>query len=128
MLNSGLIGTILCFEYNICVRTGCLCCINYVSKLTGKSSGDSIQFYNQLKSGKNLPLPGVVRVSFAMYNTEYDVTYCFEAVKNVLEGKVKNKYRKQTDGSYVPNDENNLNECVCKKYDKLLKDTVEGIN
>jgi cysteine desulfurase / selenocysteine lyase len=126
VVDSALIGAILCFEYGISVRTGCLCANNYVSKLTGKTAGDIQRLIGSIKNNEKTTLPGVVRISIAMYNSEDDIKLCFVAVKNILEEKVKFNYVRKDGGGYVPDHEKDLDTCVCKQYNTLLKTIVEG--
>ena len=47
--DSALIGSILCYEYGICViKTGCMCAIIYISFLLGKTDDDLFRYERRL--------------------------------------------------------------------------------
>jgi cysteine desulfurase / selenocysteine lyase len=119
--DSALIGSILCYEYGICVRSGCMCAIIYVGHLLGKSDDDLTTIEKSMLKGAEQPLPGVVRISFAMYNNMDDVHKVYDAVKNILDGKIRYTYTKKGD-AYVP--DTNVHACECV-YDKELKHLIE---
>jgi len=120
--DSGLIGSILCYEYGICCRAGCMCAIILVSHLVGKTDDDLASMKKAIENGQSQPQPGIVRISLAMYNTLDEVHAVYNAVKNILDGKIMYTYKKVGD-SYVPDIDEKL-KCECI-YDKILKPMVE---
>ena len=119
--NSALIGSILCYEYGICIRTGCLCSSNYVSKLLGKTDADLITLKKSLESGIEQPTPGVCRISIGMYNNMEDIHAVYRAVKNILDGKIMYTYKQEGD-SFVPETDEHMCEYI---YNKELKHLIE---
>jgi len=120
--DSALIGSILCYEYGICVRSGCMCAIMLVSHLLGKTDDDLTSMKKSITNGQAQPLPGVIRISFAMYNTLDEVHAVYQAMKNILNGDIRYIYTKQGD-SYIPDiDEQNKCECM---YNTYLRPLVE---
>lgn len=76
-LHHGDTATILANEGGIGVRNGCFCTQLYVHKLLGIS----LQDIERLKANKNLPRPGMVRISYGLYNTYEEI----DRFLNVLE-------------------------------------------
>ena len=64
----------------------------------------------------------VQNLLFAMYNTLDEVHKVYEAMKNIMEGKIKYAYKKVGD-AYVP-DIDEKQKCQCM-YDTYLKPLVE---
>lgn len=62
--------------YGIEVRSGCFCAQPYVQRLL-KISQKEIEYY---KNNLNYPKPGMVRVSFGIYNTKEEVDYFISAL------------------------------------------------
>lgn len=94
-LPHGLTAAALAYEGGIGVRHGCFCARPYVHHLLGLSR-EEIRYYEALaRKGpeqKN-KLPGLVRVSFAFYNTYEEINYLVETIKYIVENK--NKIRKE---------------------------------
>ena len=63
------------------IRTGCFCAQPYVKKLLGIKDSDTFIF----ASDKSLYTPGMIRVSFAFYNTVEEIDYFIEAVKRFIK-------------------------------------------
>ena len=72
---------ILAGEYGIGVRKGCFCAQPYIRKLLGISE-------NEIKKHLNRPHslhPGLVRISFGMYNEKEEVDYLLQAIREILK-------------------------------------------
>ena len=80
-LNHGAVAMILSTEGGIGVRNGCFCAQPYVHKLLGISLED-IEKY--LKN-KNLPRPGMVRLSFGMYNDYEEIDIFLELLETICK-------------------------------------------
>ena len=68
-LNHGELAMKLASEGNIGLRNGCFCAQPYVHKLLGITLED----IEELKNNKELPRPGMVRISFGMYNNYEEI-------------------------------------------------------
>lgn len=86
------LATILAREGGIAVRNGCFCAQPYVQKLL-KISDDEMERY---RSDESLPRPGLVRVSFGLYN-DYNEIYLLAYMLKEISKNIeffKEKYRK----------------------------------
>lgn len=76
-LHHEMVGTILSNYAGIAVRTGCFCTQPYIQKLLSISA-KQMEFYRQRE---NVPRPGVVRLSFGLYNDFNEI----DCLTNLLE-------------------------------------------
>lgn len=85
-----LMSTILANEAGIAVRDGFFCAHPYCERLLGLSE-TAMDYYF---INKNTPLPGMVRVSFGLYNTFEEINKFIDTLKAISENKVffMNKY------------------------------------
>lgn len=76
-----LVGAVLCYEAGIGVRTGCFCAQPYVRYLLGEGE----KYYDCFKNGSNClePMPGMVRISLAAYNTRPEIDHLVEWLKRI---------------------------------------------
>ena len=77
----GEIAKILSEESAIAVRSGCFCAQPYVQRLL-KLSSKEIEFYKYLPDHKK---PGMVRVSFGLYNTKKEVDRLVSELKRLIK-------------------------------------------
>lgn len=90
-LHHETLATILSKEGGIAVRSGCFCAQPYVQRLL-KISDDEMGKY---KRDPHLPRPGMVRLSFGLYN-DYDEIYLFYYLLNKISNNIdyyKDKYK-----------------------------------
>jgi cysteine desulfurase / selenocysteine lyase len=78
-----IVATILSQEYGIAVRSGCFCAQPYVQKLLDLSRKE---IRRRIKYD-DLPHPGLVRVSFGLYNTKEEVDILIKALIHITENK-----------------------------------------
>ncbi|MBS4537805.1 aminotransferase class V-fold PLP-dependent enzyme [Clostridium sp. D2Q-11] len=64
-----LLASLLSFEGNIGVRSGCFCAHPYVHRLLNLSTNEVRKTQQKMLFGDIKDIPGLVRVSFGMYNT-----------------------------------------------------------
>jgi cysteine desulfurase / selenocysteine lyase len=98
-----LLAAILGYEWGIGVRNGCFCAQPYVIKLLGLDA-EAVQNYSTLiRKGDRRKIPGMVRVSFGIYNTEEEIAYFIQALKTILKSGPQASYvvNSQT-GEYAP--------------------------
>lgn len=78
-LYHGDVATILSTEGGIGVRNGCFCAQPYVHKLLGISLKD----IEELKRNKELPRPGMVRISFGLYNNYEEIDMFLKLLEKI---------------------------------------------
>jgi cysteine desulfurase / selenocysteine lyase len=106
-LPHALLAAILGYEWGIGVRNGCFCAQPYVTKLLGFDE-KAIEHYSALiRKGDRTTLPGMVRVSFGIYNTEDEVDYFIEALRTILDKGPQARYAVNSrTGEYFPEGRN----------------------
>ncbi len=97
------VGAILNYEGGIGVRNGCFCAHPYIKCLLGVTVEETKILEEKILSHDRSTIPGAVRVSFGMYNTEEEVDSLVEVVKMISEGKYKGNYLLNSEtGEYFP--------------------------
>lgn len=98
-------AAILACEFGIGVRSGCFCAHPYVKKLLHVSKPESDALIDKIRKGERTDLPGMVRISFGVYNTLDEVDYVLESIRKITEGKYKGNYILNSRlGEYWPED------------------------
>jgi selenocysteine lyase/cysteine desulfurase len=83
-MSHGQLAAALGYEWGIGVRSGCFCAQPFVRALLGVSE-DAVQgLLGKMQAGERVPLPGMVRASFGLYNTVAEVDYLVEALRSIL--------------------------------------------
>ena len=80
----GKLAAVLGHEWGIGVRDGCFCAQPYVRELLGISDTEMQDIVKRLAAGDHATVPGMVRISFGVYNTADEVDYAVEALRAVL--------------------------------------------
>ncbi len=102
-IHHSLVSAILSYEYGIGVRNGCFCAHPYVLKLLNINLNEFEKYKSQLLNNDKSQVPGLVRVSFGLYNTVEDVDRLIFALNNISKGKYFRDYVFDSKhGSYVP--------------------------
>ncbi|MHB8984174.1 MAG: aminotransferase class V-fold PLP-dependent enzyme [Carboxydocellales bacterium] len=102
-LQSALVAGILSSEGGIGVRNGCFCAHPYVLKLLDFPSQAMEALWEQVAAGDRRNLPGLVRVSFGLYNTREDVDRLIHQLERIISGCYEGKYLLNAqEGSYWP--------------------------
>jgi|YNPMSStandDraft_1061717.scaffolds.fasta_scaffold00099_37 selenocysteine lyase/cysteine desulfurase len=98
-----LVAAILGYEYGIGVRNGCFCAHPYLLHLLGFSEEEADQIRSQMISGDRRNAPGMVRISFGMYNVKDDVDRLVEALHQIRAGKYIGAYQQNiATGEFFP--------------------------
>ncbi len=99
------VASILNYEYAIGVRNGCFCAHPYLKKLLHISPEEDKALQQRVLQHDRSEIPGAIRMSFGMYNTEEDVDAFVEAIARIEKGEIKAEYvlNKRT-GEYHPKD------------------------
>lgn len=91
-LKHSLIAAILGTEWGIGVRSGCFCAHPYVTRLLNMNQQEVDKFGQEVLHGDKSSMPGLVRISFGMYNTKEEVDYLIKALNVIVPGDYKGKY------------------------------------
>lgn len=86
------VAEILAAEGGIAVRSGCFCAQPYIQKLL-KINTEGMEKY---RKDPNLPRPGMVRISFGLYNNFKEINIFIKLLEDIALNieKYNNKYRK----------------------------------
>jgi cysteine desulfurase/selenocysteine lyase len=87
-----LVAAILGYEHGIGVRSGCFCAHPLLFRLLGLSTTEVGMFRQQLRSRRRTDLPGAVRASLGIYNTESEIDALVHALKAVAAGNTGGSY------------------------------------
>ena len=98
-----LVAAILSAEFGIAVRNGSFCAQPYLSQLLGISAAELARAHAELQAGDRHNLPGLVRVSFGMYNTIAEVDTLVAALDCIARGDYRGEYvQNYVTGDYQP--------------------------
>ncbi len=98
-----LVAAILGYEYGIGVRNGCFCAHPYLLHLLGFSEEQAEQIRRQMISGDRRNAPGMVRISFGLYNSPADIDRLIEALQAIKKGEYSGYYQQTpTTGEFHP--------------------------
>lgn len=99
----GLVAAILSAEWAIGVRDGCFCAHPYVTKLLGLDAADMEKFTAGMMADDRRRVPGMVRVSFGMYNQAAEIDILADALEQIAAGAHEGEYyQDKTSGQYLP--------------------------
>lgn len=93
-MHHSIVSKILSLEAGIGVRNGCFCAHPYIHRLLQISNEDIKKFSTSSNSAR----PGMVRISFGLYNDINEVDYFVNVLENILNKKeyFKRKYSNKT--------------------------------
>ncbi len=91
-LRHGLVSAILGTEWGIGVRSGCFCAHPYVNELMGTTNDELSDYGEDVLRGNKSTMPGLVRVSFGMYNTKSEIDKLSEALSAIAGGQIQGQY------------------------------------
>ncbi|MEE9554313.1 MAG: aminotransferase class V-fold PLP-dependent enzyme [candidate division Zixibacteria bacterium] len=87
-----IVAAILSFEGAIAVRNGCFCAHPYIQRLLGISDEKAIRYRDAINRGIRLDVPGMIRVSFGIYNTKSEIDRFMKLIDMIIRGEYKGKY------------------------------------
>lgn len=89
-----LLSSLLAFEGGIGVRSGCFCAHPYIHKLLNLSNNEIRELQKKLLFEGSKNSPGLIRVSFGMYNNFKEIDLFIKTLDNVLNNldTIKNNY------------------------------------
>ena len=92
-LSHFLVAAILGAEFGIGVRNGCFCAHPYLLHLLGLSAQEADGVRRSILANDRGDMPGMLRVSFGMYNTAEEVDVLIDAVQRIARGKYYGRYQ-----------------------------------
>jgi len=87
-----LAAAVLGYEGGIGVRAGLFCAHPYVLELQGTSSAAARSMMQSLRAGERPGLPGLIRVSFGIYNTVSEVAALVSLLDRICSGDYQGEY------------------------------------
>jgi len=99
------VASILGYEYGIGVRSGCFCAHPYILHLLGLKPEDARQVRQHILDSDRSEMPGLIRVSFGLYNSFQDVDALVKALAAIAGEEYKGEYiQDRANGEYRPKD------------------------
>jgi cysteine desulfurase / selenocysteine lyase len=80
-------AAILSYEHGIGVRNGCFCAHPYLLKLLKVTKAESERYHNQINRSYRAEIPGMVRLSFGLYNNTDEIDVCLRALESIYSHK-----------------------------------------
>ena len=97
-----LVAAILSTEFAIGVRNGCFCAHPYLMHLLGLSATEAAEVRKDIVNGDARAMPGMVRISFGLYNTIADVDAFADALELIVRGEFAGVYTQdEASGEYA---------------------------
>lgn len=97
------VAAILGYEFGIGVRSGCFCAHPYILHLLGLSPDEAAAVRRRMLGGDRSDMPGLIRISFGLYNTKDEVDTLLEALECILRGEYRGSYvQERASGEYRP--------------------------
>lgn len=98
-----LLSAILSYEFGIGVRNGCFCAHPYLLHLVGVKEADAQRIRQDILNHDRREVPGLVRVSFGLYNRFEDIDRLVEALETIRRGEYSGDYVQDiSSGDYHP--------------------------
>ena len=92
-LPHALVAAVLAYEHGIGVRNGCFCAHPYVKALLHVTADEAQAMETRIRGRDRSAIPGAVRMSFGIYNTDEDVDLACEAIAAIAGGARRRDYR-----------------------------------
>lgn len=86
------VAAVLSAEHGIGVRNGCFCAHPYLMHLLQITPAEVRQIRDRMAQGDRGTMPGMVRVSFGLFNTVDDVDRLADALQEIAAGRVRGRY------------------------------------
>jgi selenocysteine lyase/cysteine desulfurase len=102
-LSHFLVASVLGYEFGIGVRNGCFCAHPYLLKLFDLSGEEAQDVRTRIMNNDRRDMPGLVRISFGLYNSLEEVDALVEALACIAQRKWKGTYLQDAaSGEYRP--------------------------
>ena len=97
------VAAILSYEFGIGVRSGCFCAHPYIINMLRLSEQETNHVRTRMLSGDKSNMPGLIRISFGLYNSFEDIDRLIFAIKSITSEKYKGDYVQDIhSGEYFP--------------------------
>jgi cysteine desulfurase/selenocysteine lyase len=97
------VAAVLGYEFAIGVRHGCFCAHPYILHLMEVTPDHAHQVRRSILHNDRRAVPGMVRMSFGLYNSTQDVDALVDALQHIRRGEYIGDYRQDTtSGEYHP--------------------------
>jgi cysteine desulfurase / selenocysteine lyase len=98
-----LLSAILSYEFGIGVRNGCFCAHPYMLHLLGVQEEEAVRVRQSILESDRREVPGLVRVSFGLYNEEDEVDAIVDSLHKVARGEYCGEYTQDAaSGDFMP--------------------------
>lgn len=98
-----LAAAVLGYEFGIGVRNGCFCAHPYILHLMGVDEAQAREVRRQILACDRRSVPGMLRISFGLYNSLEEVDVLAEALECIVLGKYSGRYVQDTaSGAFEP--------------------------
>jgi cysteine desulfurase / selenocysteine lyase len=98
-----LLAAILSYDFGIGVRNGCFCAHPYMLSLLGVKEEQALRVRQSILDGDRREVPGLVRVSFGLYNETAEVDQLVDALQRITRGEYQGEYiQDAASGDFVP--------------------------
>jgi cysteine desulfurase/selenocysteine lyase len=87
-----LVAAILGHEFGIGVRNGCFCAHPYLLHILGLPPEDAEDIRDQMQAGNRSDMPGLVRISFGLYNSIEEIDLLLSALLKIAQDDYSGKY------------------------------------
>jgi cysteine desulfurase/selenocysteine lyase len=87
-----LVAAILGHEFGIGVRNGCFCAHPYLLHLLGLNDDEAEAVRRRMLAGDRSDMPGLVRISFGLYNTTDEIDILIDALYAIATGSYAGNY------------------------------------
>ncbi|MEA2007607.1 MAG: aminotransferase class V-fold PLP-dependent enzyme, partial [Chloroflexota bacterium] len=87
-----LVAAILGHEFGIGVRNGCFCAHPYLLELMDVPEAEAARVRQAILEGDRSDIPGLVRISFGLYNTIAEVDAMVDALQKVANDEYEGEY------------------------------------
>ena len=102
-LSHFLVAAILGHEYGIGVRNGCFCAHPYILHLLDLTLEEARTVRANMQAGNRSEMPGLIRISFGLYNSTEEIEALCEALIHISQGQYTGKYiQDRASGEYSP--------------------------
>lgn len=85
-------AAILSYEGAIAVRNGCFCAHPYIQRLLKITDGEAAASRDLIRRGIRSKVPGMIRISFGIYNTRQEIDRFFDMIDLMIKRKYRGKY------------------------------------
>ena len=102
-IQHGLLAAALAHEWGIAVRHGCFCAHPYLMRLLGVAESEAQALIKKAQEDDHSDFPGLVRISFGIYNSHEEVLYAAHAIRSIVENGPRSQYvLHRSTGQYLP--------------------------